>query len=130
MSKKPRGPAFALVTPQSAGRLLENAGCIETLVNSEQLLQRMLAVKGRVLATRQQRVFLAHDVAAILAAEPNVLGFTNVIERVGEMAQEMELVEHNGGLRCARPGGVAERLLHVHHGQANSLQSVPPKQMA
>ena len=67
----------------------------------------------------EQRVALALDEGAVLHGHPCVLGPTDLIHRVGQMAQDVELVEQNlrlGGMRLDR---VAERLPHVHHDQPN-----------
>jgi hypothetical protein len=67
----------------------------------------------------EQRVALALDEGAVLHGHPLVLCATDLIHGVGQMAQDVELVEQNLGLRRLRLHRVAERLPHVHHGQPN-----------
>jgi len=64
---------------------------------------------------------------AVLAAEPGILGLVYLIERLAEMAHDMELVEQDRRLRRGRYGGVAKRLprtcpersRRVHDGEAD-----------
>ena len=76
---------------------------------------------------RQQGVFLALDEAALLALEPGVLGLADLVERLAEVAQHVELVEQDGGLRGIRVRGVAKRLPHVHDGEANAFGLLFPE---
>jgi len=57
----------------------------------------------------------------VLAAETGVFGLAHPVERLAEMAHDVELVEQDRGLRRSRRGGVAERLPHVHHRQADAV---------
>jgi hypothetical protein len=57
------------------------------------------------------------DEAPILAAEAGVFGLAHLIERLAEMADDVELVEQDRGLRRFVLRDVAERLPHVHHGE-------------
>ncbi len=67
----------------------------------------------------EPRVALALDEGPILRRHPLVLGSADLIHRVGQVAQDVELVEQNLGLRRMGLHRVAERLPHVHHGQSN-----------
>ena len=69
-----RGPTLALVVPELTEGLPEQIRRIQSLVRRQHLLERLPALQREILAPRQPRVFLALDVAAILAAEPAVLG--------------------------------------------------------
>src|SRR5215467_5289050 len=66
---------------------------------------------------RQQIVLLALDEAPILAAEAGVFGLAHLIERLAEMAHDVELVEQDRGLWRFILRDIAERLPHVHHGE-------------
>src|SRR5580704_17559083 len=94
--------AFAFVAPQLAEALLENIGRVEPFVGGQQRLQRLLAVEREVLLARQQRVFLALNVAPLATLEPGVLALANRIEGLAQMADDMELVEQNRRLRRMR----------------------------
>src|SRR6266481_2338404 len=87
------GPALAFVAPQLAKTLLENIGRVEPLVGCQQRLQCCLALQGEVLLARQQRVFLALDVAPLTACKPGILALANRIQGLAQMANDMELVE-------------------------------------
>src|ERR1019366_2216348 len=78
--EEPPGPALVLVAPQLAEALFENIGRVEPLVGRQQRLPRLLAVQGQVLPARQQRVFLALDVAPLAALETGILALANRIE--------------------------------------------------
>ena len=56
-----------------------------------------------------------------LPLEPRVLVLAHLVERLAEVAQDVELVEQDGRLRGVLGGRVAERLPHVHHRQANAF---------
>src|SRR5450759_3034118 len=67
------GPSLARVVPQLAERLLEEVGGVEAPVRDQQQLERLAPLERQVLATREQRVLLALDEAAVLAREAGVL---------------------------------------------------------
>src|SRR5450756_1646870 len=119
LEESPR-PALALVVPELTERLPEQVRRIQALVHRQHLLERLAAFQCEVLATREQRVLLALDVAAILAAESAVLGLAHLVECIAQMAQYVELVVQDRRLRCARRSNVVKRLPHVHHCQANA----------
>ena len=54
-----------------------------------------------------------------VAVEAGVLGLADLVEGVAEVAQDVELVEQDGGLGCVAGGRVAKRLPHVHDRQAD-----------
>ena len=119
-------PALALVLPEltdgprPATGLPEQVRRIQSLVRREHLLERLSALQREVLATREQRVLLALDVAAVLAAESAVLGLAHLVERISQVAHDVKLVKQDRRLRRTRHGRVAKRLPHVHHRQANA----------
>ncbi len=113
-------PALALVVPELTEGLPEQVRRIQPLVRRQHFLERLPALQREVLATREQRVLLALDVAAILAAESAVLGLAHRVERISQMTHDVELVEQDRRLRRTRYGRVAKRLPHVHHRQANA----------
>src|SRR3984885_2230980 len=110
-------PALAPVIPELAEGLLQDVGGAQPLVGGEQELERAFALQGEIVVARQQRVFLTLDEASFLAAETGVLGLAHLVERLAEMAQDVELVEQDRGLRRLFPGDVAERFPHVHYGE-------------
>src|SRR3954468_16995809 len=118
--EEPPSPAFTFVAPQLAKALLENIGRVEPLVGRQQRLQRFLAVQREVLLARQQRVFLTLDVAPLAAREPRILALADRIQRLAQMADDMELVEQNRGSRCMRIRRQTERPPHVHDRKANA----------
>ena len=95
-------PAFALVAPELAEGLLEQVGRVQPLVGGEQHLQRLAALQREVLAAGQQGVLLALDEAPVLAGEPRVLALADLVERLPEMAHDVELVEQDRRLRRVR----------------------------
>src|SRR6202043_3144001 len=119
LEEAPR-PAFAFVAPQLAEALLENIGRVEPFVGRQQRLQRLLAIEREVLPARQQRVFLALDVAPLAALEPGILALANRIQGLTQMADDMELIEQNRRLWRMGIRRQAERLPHVHDGETNT----------
>ena len=114
-------PGFALLVPELVERLLEQIGRVEPPVGRQQRLQAAASIGSETLPVRQQRLLLALDVAATLAAQAPVLGLAYFVECFSQVPHDVELVEQNRRLRrmCARR--VAKRLPHVHHRQANAL---------
>src|ERR1700674_5202454 len=92
------GPALRLVAPELAEGLLEQVGGAEPLVRRQQLLQAGPAVVGQVLPAGEQGVPLALDEGAVLAGESAVLAAAHLVERVREVAHDVELVEDDPGL--------------------------------
>src|SRR6266481_3996141 len=95
-------------------------GGVETLVGSQQSPQCLPALQGEVLLARQQRVFLALDEAALLPRQTRILALSHLIEGFAQVANDVELVEQDRGLRGVGVGGVAKRLPHVHHGEPDA----------
>src|ERR1700686_2139835 len=126
LEEAPR-PALALIAPQLAKALLEDVGRVEPLVGRQQGLQRLFALKREVLLARQQRVFLTLDVAPLAALEPSILALANRIQGFAQMADDMELVEQNRGLRRIRLRRPAERFPHVHDGKPNARTLLLPE---
>src|SRR6266566_485097 len=60
---------------------------------------------------------MALDEAPISAAETGVFGLANLVERLAEMTNDVELVEQDRRLRGFVFRGVAEGLPHIHHGE-------------
>ncbi len=113
-------PTLALVVPELAEGLLEQIRRVQPLVRRQQRLQAPASLHREVLPMRQQRVLLALDVAPILAAEAGILGFAYLVERLAQVAHDVELVEQNRRLRRSIVRRVAKRLPHVHHRQADA----------
>jgi len=135
------------VVPELTEGLLEQVGGVDALVRREQELERSAPLQRQVLVTRQQRVLLALDEAPVLAREAGVLALAYDVQSLTEVAQHVELVEEDAGLRGVALCGVPERLPHVHHGHRipalflgpshlknssmlASERSLPPNQMA
>src|SRR5246127_2793435 len=119
LEEAPR-PAFAFIAPQLAEALLEDIGRVEPFVGRQQYLQRLLAVEREILSAREQRVFLALDVAPLAILDPGILALADRIQGLPQMADDMELVEQNRRLWRMRIRRQAERLPHVHDGEANT----------
>src|ERR1700730_6910543 len=119
LEEAPR-PAFTFIAPQLDEALLENIGRVEPFVGRQQYLQRLLAVEREILSAREQRVFLALDVAPLAILAPGILALANRIQGLPQMADDMELVEQNRRLWRMRIRRQAERLPHVHDGEANT----------
>src|SRR3990172_502733 len=114
------GPALGLVAPELAEGLLEQVGGVQSLVGREQLLQARSSVVGEGLAIREQRVSLPLDERPVLAGEPTVLAAADLVERVAEMAHDVELVENDSRLWSVALERGAERLPHVHRGELDA----------
>src|SRR6266542_2294017 len=112
-------PAFAAVVPELPERFLEQIGGVQPLVGGEQRRQGPAAAEGQVLSVSQQGVLLPRDESALPPGHPRVLALANLIERVAQMAQDVELVEQDAGLRGVVGGRKAERLPHVHDDEPN-----------
>src|SRR6266852_2715645 len=112
-------PGLAAVVPELPERFLEQVGDVEPLVGAEQRRERLTATERQVLAVGQQRVLLAFDEAALTARQPGVLALADLIARVAQMAQDVELVEQEAGLGGMARRRQAKRLPHVHDDEAN-----------
>ncbi len=70
---------------------------------------------------RKLRVLLALDVASIPATQSAVLGLAHLVERIAQVAHDMELVVQNRRPRCSRRCHGVKRLPHIRrHGVSNS----------
>ncbi len=114
-------PAFGLVVPELSECLFEHIGSVQAFVGFEQKLQGLAALAGKVLSVRKQRKLLAFDEASILAGQPRILALAHRVQRLSQMAYDMELVEQNTGLRSvlSLQGGLSEGLPHIHNGKPN-----------
>ena len=119
--EEPSCPALVLVAPELSKGLLENIGGVQPFVGAQQGPQCLSALQREVLLARQQRVFLPLDEAALLSRQARVLALSHLIESFAQVANDVELVEQDCGLRGVGIGGVAKRFPHVHHGEADSL---------
>src|SRR6266498_1931542 len=119
--EEPTRPAGAVVVPELAERLLQQIGLVQPLVGPEQQLQCLLPLDGQVLPSRQEVVPLSLDEATPLPREPDILAPPDLVHGRPQVLHDMELVVDDPGLRCVAllQGGVAERLPHVHDGQAD-----------
>src|SRR5262249_8506167 len=119
--EEPPRPTRAVVVPELAERLLQEIGLVQPPIDPEQQLQGLLPSDGEVLPTREQVVLLPLDEAAFLPREPRVLPLAHLVHRRPQMFEDVELVVDDPGLRGVTllEGGLAERLPHVHDGQAD-----------
>src|SRR3546814_7761366 len=101
--------------------LLQQVRRFQALVGRQQLLERLPAVQGEVFAVAQQRIALALDVASVLALQALVLVTAHVIESIGQVAHDMELVEHNAGVGRVLLDRVAARRSEEHTSELQSL---------
>src|SRR6516165_9202661 len=117
--EEPQRPTRRLVVPELPERLLEQIGRMQALVGLEQQLERRLAPVAQVMPPRQQGVLLPLDVAAALPRQAGVFALADLIQRLLQMAQHVELVEDDQGLGGVPllEGAVPERLPHVHDRQ-------------
>src|SRR3989442_2647943 len=111
------GPAWGLVAPELAEGLLEQVGGVEPLVGLEQLAQGRSTIVGEVVPAGEQGVALPLDEGAVLAGETAVLAAPHLVERVTEVAHDVELVEDHPSVRSVLRERVAEGLPHVHRGE-------------
>src|SRR3954454_22299898 len=128
LEESPR-PHLPLVVPQLAEHLLEQIGLVQPPVGLEQCLQRLTPLLREVGPAGQQCVLLALDEPPVLPREPGVLTLAHLVQGLVQVLEDMELVVDYAGLgRVPRlEGGVAERLPHGHHGQADSLAFPRPQ---
>ncbi len=77
---------------------------------------------------REQRVFLALDEAPFLAIEAGLFLLADLIEPIIQVAQDVEPVEEDGGLRGMTAGRVAKGFPHVHHRRAHAGSGLSPKE--
>src|ERR1043166_8371542 len=111
--KEASRPPFALIAPQLAKGLFEQVSGVEPLVGAEQSLQSLAAFQSQIVPTRQQRVLLPLDKAAVFATKPAIFALSHLIERLTQMAQHMKLVVKNSRMGSASSGSVAEWFPHV-----------------
>src|SRR6202171_3380212 len=72
-------------------------------------------------------VLLALDEAPTLAAQAGGFGLAHLVERLAEMAHDVEFVEQDRRLRRLVRRDVAERLPHVHHGKLDLAALFEPR---
>ena len=87
---------------------------------TQQLSECLLPLECEVLAVGQQRVLLPLDEAPILAGQPRVFGFADLVQGVAQMTQDVEFVEHDRRLWRREPRGLAKRFPHVHQRQLDA----------
>ncbi len=120
-------PALAAIRPELPEFLLEQVGRSQALVGPEQFPERAAAGQREIGAVGEERVALALDKGSVLRGHPCVLGPADLLHRVGQMTQDVELVEQNLRLRGLGLHRVAKRLPHVHHRQPNPVGLLRPQ---
>ena len=126
LEEAPR-PALTLIVPELAEGLLEEVGGVQALVGREQGLECFPAISAQVLLVRQQGVLLALDVPALLAGQPGIFALADLVQRLTQVAHDMELVEQDGRLGRLLVRDVAKRFPHIHHREANAFRLVFPE---
>ena len=88
----------------------------------------LAAFERQVLPAREQRVLLALDVSGGPCRESRAYSaLAHGIERLAQMAHDVELVEQDRRLRYSRLRNGAERLPHVHHGEPDFAALLAPQ---
>src|ERR1019366_1895143 len=87
------------IIPQLLELLTEQIGDVQAGIGLQEAFEIFASVVGQVFAPRQQHVSLAFDEASVLAGDAFVFRSANGVERVAEMFDDMELVEHDYGFR-------------------------------
>src|SRR5262249_20477952 len=77
--KEAARPAFPLVVPQLAERLLEHISGGQPLVGPEQCLKSATTIAGRILPARQQGILLPLDEVTILPAQAGILALAHLV---------------------------------------------------
>ena len=126
-NNKLASPARAAIGPELSELLLEQVGRGPALGGPQQLPERPAARQCEIGPMGEQRVALALDEGAGLRRAPLILGAADLIHGVGQMTQDMELVEQNLGLRRMGLHRVAEGLPPIQHRQANASGLLRPQ---
>jgi len=118
------GPERILVVPELPEGFLEQIRLVEPFVGLQQRTQGPLALEIQVGLMGQQRVALSLDELALFVIDPLVLAASDLIQSIGEMTHDVELVVDD-----LRPGGILERCVperfpHVHDGQLEALAAL------
>lgn len=116
------GPALGLVVPELAKGLFEQVRGVEPLVGLEQFGEGAAAVEREVFAVGEQGVALSLDEGAVLGGEAAVLAAADGVERVAEVAHDVELVEDDTRVWCMAPERGAKGLPHVHCGELDACR--------
>ncbi len=105
------------VVPELSEGFLEDVGRVQASVGLEQFSQGAPPIQAQVLATREQGIALALDVAPVLVTEAFVLTAPDLIEGLGEMAQNMKFIEDDPGIWGVLHHRVSEGFPHIHGSQ-------------
>ena len=114
------GSALGLVVPELAKGLFEQVGGVQPLVSLEQFGEGPAAVEGEILAVGEQRIALSLDEGAVLGSEAAVLAAADGVERLAEVAHDVELVEDDTCLWRMAPERGAKGLPPVHRGELDA----------
>jgi len=115
--EKFQGTSRIFVIPELPEGFFEQIGLLDPPVGLEEKPQSPAPIQIEVGAIREQGEALTFDESPILPADSMIFAPPDVVERVGEMPQDMELVVDDAGV-----GGVpfcrgSEWPPHVHDGQ-------------
>lgn len=119
-------PTFAFVVPEWAEGLLEQVGGVEPFGGGQQRVERLPTLQRQVVAVRQLGVAAALDEAPRVTLHPGVFAPAHRLQGLVQMAQDVELVEHDLGVRRVLAGRLAKRLPHVQHRHLNPLAAPRP----
>ena len=116
-------PSRVIVRPELTERLFEKIGFVNAAISIEQELQGPPAIQVQVLSVGKQRITLALDEPSFFVIDTFVLAPSDLVHCLREMVQHMELIEDELGGRCMVPGGVSERLPHIHDRELDAFRS-------
>ena len=103
-SKKRRAKGFSRVAPELTEGLFEKVGRVQALVGGEKFLQGLPPLRLQVLPVGEQGVFLPLDEPPVVAGHARVFALADLVERITEVPQDVELVEED-----LRVGGIPAR---------------------
>jgi len=114
------GSVLGLVVPELAKGLFEQVRGVQSRVGFQQLRKSTTAVEGEVFAVGEQGVALALDEGTVLGGAAAVLTTADLVERVAEVAHDVERVEDDTCVWCMAFERGTKGLPHVHRGELNA----------
>ncbi len=81
-----------------------------------------------MLAVGEQGVFLPLDEPTLPARHAGVLALAHLVERLAQMAQDVELVEQDAHLRGVVGSREPKGLPHIHHRELDARGLASPSQ--
>ena len=120
-------PCLAPVVPELSEGLLQYVGGVEPLVRRQQELQIPPRSEAKVAHVRKQGVLLPLDELAMLATEPAIFVLSDLVERLAEVANDVEFVVKDRRLGRMLASGIVEGRPHVDHRQADLSRLLSPE---